>query len=255
MKFKQFMIEQSSLRKILEPIPQNPRYHKEGNVFKHTQLVRHNLEVAVELLDDASKMSDSAFSNLDLNLSLQDLNFLRLGGWLHDIGKASATALNDKGEIAAHDHEKEQHFEPMMQQLGPIWQKMYEKTSSEEKAILWFMIRNHMSLRNGIWSKRLHPELLDNNGKYKDERKVKLLLILVLMDQMGRYGTAEPTFGLANAIQTLNNMQATADLVKKSVRKPRPEFNSKQDFVDYLRAKGISDDEIARHTINKYGQD
>jgi hypothetical protein len=259
--------EEGTLKDMLKPVPQSPKWHKEGDVFKHTQLVRKGMEVAISLLKDASQDPNSAFSNLDMNLAASDVNMLKLGGWLHDIGKRSATTIGDKPwnpdgpndlsqKINAIGHEDEEHFEPMMQKLGKPWQNMYQKSDLSDKNDLWYMIRNHMSL-NDLWSKRLWLDLIDENGKYKNERKVKLLLILVLMDKMGRYGEESPQFGLANGIQALRKMQNTADLVLKNnqkTQKAKQEFATPQDFIAYLKAKGVDQKVIDTSVKNKFGQ-
>ncbi len=255
--------EENSLRDILKPVPQSPKWHKEGDVFKHTQLVRKGMEVAVSLLRDAAQDPNSAFSNLDMNLNPTDFNMLRMGGWLHDIGKRSATMIGGKPwnpngpndlsqKINAHGHEDEEHFEPMMQNLGQPWQNIHNNSNPADKEDLWYMIRNHMSLHD-LWSKRLWVELIDENGKYKNERRVKLLLILVLMDKMGRFGDESPQFGLANGLEALKSMQKTADMAKPKLNpKPKQEFNTPQDFIAYLKAKGVDQKVIDASVRNKF---
>ncbi len=268
MKFKTFKsFEEGTLRDLLKPVPQSPKWHKEGDVFRHTQLVRKNMNVAISLLKDASQDPSSAFSNLDMNLIDSDINMLRLGGWLHDIGKRSATTIGDKPwnpvgfndlsqKINAIGHEDEEHFEPMMQKLGKPWQDIHQKSDLSDKDDLWYMIRNHMSL-NDLWSKRLWVDLIDENGKYKNERKVKLLLILVLMDKMGRFGDESSQFGLANGLQALRKMQDTADLVfknnQKNNQKTKQEFATPQDFIAYLKSKGVDQKVIDISVKKKFG--
>lgn len=278
--FKKFMTQtqnEGSLKDLLEPVPQSQKWHKEGNVFKHTQLVRGGLKLAVDIMKDAAANPNSAFSDLNMNLNQGDINLLRLGGWLHDIGKRSATTVRDRFDpwlayqkynepvptdapIAAHDHEKEKHFEPMMQQLGRPWHDMHNQADPADKQDLWFLIRNHMSLRNGQWSRRLWSQLIDDNGKYKNDRKVKLLLVLVLMDKMGRYGDASPQFGFANGLEALKAMQFTADMIvaekeKQARHHQTIEFSGPDEFVAYLKSKGVNPKAIKANVKNKYGID
>lgn len=74
---------------------------------------------------------------------------------------------------------------------------MYEKTPQNTRDDLAFMIRHHMSLRKNNQEKRRFGDktaskLVDpSTGKYFNQRNVKLLLILMLMDKMGRYGIGQ----------------------------------------------------------------
>ena len=91
MNFKTWF-EMSALRDILKDVPQHPEHHPEGPVFTHTRMVRQSMDKAIDMMRNAQKKPDNAFSNFDLNLTKED-NILRLAGWMHDIGKAGATAL------------------------------------------------------------------------------------------------------------------------------------------------------------------
>lgn len=68
----------------LSTIPQSPKYHPEGDVFKHVMLV----------VDEAAKRR---------HLS-KDPRTLMWGAFLHDIGKAPTTKLRH-GRITSYDHD------------------------------------------------------------------------------------------------------------------------------------------------------
>lgn len=69
----------------LEAVPQNLKYHPEGNVWNHTMLV----------LDEAAKLRDRAS---------WPLGFM-MAALVHDFGKAEVTETDESGQIHAYGHE------------------------------------------------------------------------------------------------------------------------------------------------------
>lgn len=87
--FAQFIEETTATKELfthfpvlegLSQVPQDPRWHPEGDVWTHTLLVIKNLPANATLA--------MAFSAL-----------------FHDVGKASTTKLQESGRITAHGHE------------------------------------------------------------------------------------------------------------------------------------------------------
>lgn len=68
--------------KDLNTVPQDPRWHPEGDVWTHTLLVIENLP------------SNATFA-------------MALSALFHDVGKATATVVHETGRITAHGHENE----------------------------------------------------------------------------------------------------------------------------------------------------
>ena len=68
--------------KDLSQIPQDPKWHPEGDVWTHTLLVIESLP------------SNATFA-------------MALAALFHDIGKATATVIHETGRITAHGHESE----------------------------------------------------------------------------------------------------------------------------------------------------
>lgn len=73
----------------MEATAQNPRYHREGSVWAHTQLV-------------ASKVEEMGTG---LGVDGADLEILRWAAWLHDVGKTITTQWQD-GRWRSPGHEK-----------------------------------------------------------------------------------------------------------------------------------------------------
>lgn len=265
MKSFQNWISESSLRDQLK-VPQNPKHHPEGMVDRHTMMVRHSLNPAINLLiDNKLKNPNGPLENVDLTFSKEDLNILRFAGLLHDIGKGDTL---DPKTLSAHGHENPENFEKAMRRLGPMWHKIYEKSSQYDKDDLWWIIKYHMSLKDkeGFQNKSLKKELLDEKGKYKPDRRIKLLLVLLIMDRMGRGGVGN--IGWKNAKQFaqgnieagekgIEGMYTTAqkyqqELEKIASRSSKPMSNDPLGFVADMREKGKDNKIIKTALKNRF---
>ncbi|HEV8053140.1 MAG TPA: HD domain-containing protein [Parachlamydiaceae bacterium] len=96
----------------LHQIPQDPRWHPEGDVWIHTLLVLKNLP-----------------ANATFAMSLAAL--------LHDVGKAAATVILDSGAIKAHGHE-----EISAQMAHDILSKLGASDELQKEVV--FLVRHHM---------------------------------------------------------------------------------------------------------------
>jgi hypothetical protein len=96
----------------LDQIPQDPRWHPEGDVWTHTLLVIENLP------------GNATFA-------------MALAALFHDIGKASTTVLRETGRITAYGHENvsEKIAHEILDNLG---------ADPQLKKEVLFLIRNHM---------------------------------------------------------------------------------------------------------------
>jgi tRNA nucleotidyltransferase/poly(A) polymerase len=254
-------LSESSLRQQLK-VPQNPKHHPEGGVDRHTMMVRSSLEPAIKILQEKQKNDPSGpLSNLDLSFASEDMNILRLAGLLHDIGKGDTL---DPVKLSAHGHEDPENFEKAMQRLGPIWHQMYSQSNQSDKDDLWWVIKYHMSLKDkeGFQNKSLKKEILDDQGKYKPDRKIKLLLVFLLMDRMGRGGESgipwqkAKQFAQGNtsaAARGLEGIDATASMYKQDLdkiasRASKPMSSDPVGFVSSMREKG-KPNEIIRSAL------
>ncbi len=96
----------------LDQIPQDPRWHPEGDVWTHTLLVIENLP------------QNATFA-------------MALSALFHDIGKASTTVLRETGRITTYGHENvsKKMADEILDNLG---------ADPQLKKEVLFLIRNHM---------------------------------------------------------------------------------------------------------------
>lgn len=254
-------LNESSLRDILN-VPQNPKHHPEGKVSTHTFMVRKSIEKAVNSLQEKKFLEPyGPLQNISFNLNDSDLKLLKLASWLHDIGKGASYSYNaDKG-ITAHGHDNPEVYEKSMEKLGPVWKKMYQEGNPQDIEDLKFLISNHMKNQ----SKKLGRKLIDKDGKYINDRRVKLLLILWSMDSIGRGG--EPTFNRQQRIDFVNNntlgsdniLNKIYDLSKNSIPKVNVQPKTKLDttppeMANVLKNKGLPYNTIKNALQNKFSR-
>lgn len=170
----------SSLRDRLRGVPQDARYHPEGDVWTHTRLVRRALAEAVEM--------SNASPVLVRPLTLRERNLLRLAAWCHDLGKASATRVVE-GRTLAPGHETARPFNAECRRLGPLWKRIWAASSLEDRKDLVYLVTRHMAIsdRDGL-APRVARAL--RGGEPRLRRRASLLVTFMIMD---RLGCASPT--------------------------------------------------------------
>jgi hypothetical protein len=244
MNFKNWLINESSLRDMLTPVPQNPTHHSEGNVFVHTRMVRKSLDSAKSLLEKESNVFP--FTNISFYLNEKEEKMLKICAWLHDIGKASATTIDGKhwslggnGKIQAIGHDKADHYMPNIDKI-PIARKILDNLSDKELEDIYFCIDNHMGLRDGLFSKKIMSRILENNGNYKNERKIKLLLYLIVMDWCGRIsGEKGGIKGGMAAVEGFKNSSNVYKEKNKRVKKQKQVESLSLDKAMKLEAQSL----------------
>jgi hypothetical protein len=117
----------------LDQVPQDPRWHPEGDVWTHTLLVLENLP-----------------SNASFAMSLSDL--------FHDIGKAATTVIQECGRITAYGHEgvSAKIALEILDLLG---------ADEELKNDVSFIVRHHMTAHCKDANKRTLRRLIREGGR------------------------------------------------------------------------------------------
>lgn len=144
-----------SMLKKLEPTPQSPVHHPEGNVWKHTLLV----------VDEAAGRRQES----------SDPRAFMWAALLHDIGKP-ATTRNRKGRITAYDHDK----------VGAELTEEFLSAATDDKQLtgkVVALVKYHMQILYVI-----------NNLPFKDiggmkrDSDIREVALLCLCDRLGRHG-------------------------------------------------------------------
>jgi hypothetical protein len=257
----------SSLRDILKDVPQSAKHHIEGTVWKHIRLVRCALPIAEGMFEE-ERRKGPPFSDYG-HITEYERKLLRAAAWLHDVGKASTTAWthpdgsktpwqelgvklpDDGGRLQSLQHEEPDYYEPVLRQLGIVWQGMYEKTSPEDRDILRFLVDEHMGFVGEKVSRGFVHVLMDDRGVLRSDTRVKLLIVFKLMDVIGR-GSMMVEEGREFLAEISRATERRRRFWAAQLEKNAPV--SREDFVLKLRAKGLTDALIQQAAKGKYGE-
>jgi hypothetical protein len=239
----------------LKDVPQNVEHHPEGSVLNHSRLVRKAILFAAKSLED--KKSDPVLgpilSDLDFRLSENDLTVLGLAAYLHDIGKATATTVDDvpfraatgHGKVRSIGHERPEHYGPQVDRLMAVAPKGVAAAYESNRDLIQFLIEHHMDLTSGGFPKSIIMSYFDS-GKVKNERPIRLLLVLMWADQIGR----------AKAPNLAKNIAGILDASKKSLKASKrsaPFSGSEDEFRAMLKARGLDQGSIDAAARAKFG--
>lgn len=199
----------------LRGIPQNPRFHPEGDVWNHT----------MDTLDDAAGLRKEAKKPL----------YFMLSALCHDFGKTVTTEEID-GQIHAYRHETEGE---------EIVRGFLTRITSETDLIRYVLnmvlmhMRPNMLAASGS-SKKSYMHMFDKSVEPSD------LLLLAKADYMGStppedYSLTEEL--LRNKLEVFKELMSRpyvkgADLVEAGI-KPGPEFREALDYAHKLRLAGV----------------
>ncbi|MBE7013560.1 MAG: HD domain-containing protein, partial [Ruminococcaceae bacterium] len=206
-------------------IPQNPKYHQEGDVFTHTMMV----------LDEAAKKRDKVKNPVGFMLS----------ALTHDLGKITATKT-EMGELHSYMHEKEGL---------PLAKEFLHRLTNEKNLIRYVlnMIENHMrpnTLAADNSSVKATNKMFDASCEPFD------LIQLALADSMGKtprgeYEKAEKF--LLERLEVYNEIMSRpfvegADLIKAGLT-PGAEFTKLLDYAHKLRLAGVKKESALKQTL------
>lgn len=211
--------------KALIGVPQNPRYHSEGDVWNHTMLV----------LDEAAKLRNRAAHPL----------WLLLAALTHDFGKAVST-VEVNGVLHAYDHET----------LGlPLIEAFLRRLTRESACIGYIMnmVQLHMKPIT-LAAANSAPKV--SNRMFDRAKDPEGLMLLALADDRGRRTLVpgvdwEPwlTERLAHYRQTMAQPCVTGrDLIDAGLT-PGADFSRILGYAHKLRLAGVPREPALKQTL------
>lgn len=249
MQFKSWLEDNRELASLykskLSRIEQDPGHHPEGSVFIHSKMVRGAIKKAALILKSYTGKLGEILSNIDFDLNSQELEILVLSAWLHDVGKVTATGLTDKGKIHARGHQDRQHFEPQIQDLGAVASAKARELYLSNRDLVDFLILHHMDFNSGQFSRSFIAEHFVD-GKVKNSAQMKLLLILMWADKLGR--------GHVSLDGHERGLLKSSEISVARSQKPQsqPFKGSPEEMAQMLRQRGLDDATIDRILLNKF---
>lgn len=139
----------------LNNIPQNPKYHPEGNVFNHVMMV----------IDEGVQYREKA----------TDKRAFMWGLLLHDIGKTPTTKMR-KGRLTSYDHDK----------VGAVMAREFMEYFNEDEdfiSLVVSLVRWHMQ---SLYVNKNLP--LKEIEKMVSELNINDIVLFSLSDRLGRGG-------------------------------------------------------------------
>lgn len=223
MRFKQWFTEDNkelarTYRGLLQDVPQDPIHHPEGSALVHSKLVRKAIPRAIAELVNLKNnpQFSNILSDIDFTISPDEFKLLSLAAFLHDIGKASATTIDPKTKrIQAIGHQDPEHYLPQLEKLKGVAPTETVDLYLKNSVLINFLIERHMDFINGGFPADVLRKYFQN-GKIKNSQEMKLLLILMWADKMGR----KPDEAIAAAIA-----KNAEKLIATSNRSFKKDFN------------------------------
>lgn len=209
----------------LKGIPQNPKYHPEGDVWNHT----------MKTLDIAARFRESA---------KQPLYFM-ISALCHDFGKAVTTEEID-GQIHAYRHEVEGEG---------IIRAFLARLTSENELTKYVVNMTLLHMRPNMLagchsSRKAYMHMFDEAVEPSD------LLLLAKSDYLGSTGQEEYSGTEQLLLSNLERYRELmdrpfvkgADLVAAGI-KPGPEFREALEYAHKLRLAGVKKDQAMIQTL------
>lgn len=240
----------------LKDVPENPEHHPEGNTLKHVKLVRRAIVAAARELQSlkATPVFSEILSRLEFSLSEDDIEVLKMAAWLHDVGKSTATtiggipfrdALGAQGKIQAIGHEKPEHYGPQVEKLISVAPESTRRFYDSNRDLINFLIERHMDFAHGGFPSKVISAYLED-GVLKDDRRIRLLLVLMWADKMGRAK-------ITDLAKNIDQLRLASEKSKRSSKKTKPFEGTQDQFRDMLRARGLDDASVEAAVRSKFG--
>jgi len=280
MNFKDWILleDSKSLAKayvdLLKDVPQDPNHHPEGNALLHIQLVRKSVPKAIATLKSIKNREPFTHILSDINFDVTPLEkqILYLAAWLHDIGKSTATTVGginfnylrqmdimyqmDGGKIKSIGHDAPQHYMPQINRLKDLAPESTKDLYVKNKDLINFLIDHHMDLMNsdGFSSSFVREHFVD--GKLINSQKIKLLLILMWSDKMGRTEETIPKSIRNNEERLIASSNRSVEQKRKAEieqQKAKAKgFNSPEQMIDILTRRGLTPQQVQTAVQNKF---
>ena len=245
----------------LRDVPESPEHHPEGTTLKHVKLVRRAISSASQELQNlkSTPVLSGILPDLDFRLTEDDMKVLVMAAWLHDVGKATATTIGgtpfrdaevQTGKIQAIGHEKPEHYGPQVEKMLAAAPESTRRFYEDNRDLINFLIERHMDFAHGGFPNRVISDFFVD-GRLKDDRRMRLLLVLMWADKMGRGKPAD----LAKNVDKLRlASEKSMELSRKSQRTLKGAFEGDEDdFRNMLKAKGLPDAAVEAAVRNKFG--
>lgn len=207
-------------------LPQNIKYHTEGDVWTHTMMV----------LDEAAKRRDKA---------LRPLPFM-ISALVHDLGKIDATTISDDGIVHAYAHEV----------MGLERIKAFLARLTSDKSLTEYVLNmatlhmkpNTMAVHNSVVKK--------TNALFDDSIEPNDLILLALSDAHGKtsdYPFVDTAPFLWERYETYREYMSRPyimgrDLIEAGIA-PCEKFSDILLYAHKLRLCGTPKDEALRQTL------
>lgn len=245
----------------LKDVPQNIDHHPEGSVLNHVKLVRKSVLAAAQELQNlkGEPLLGDALSDLDFNLSDEEVKILNLAAWLHDVGKSTATtidgvhysrAANPNGKVQAIGHEAPEHYGPQIERMLSLAPESLVNFYNSHREMINFLIERHMDFAHGGFGKRVLSSYFVN-GRVKNDPYIKMLLVLMWADKMGR-GKAPELADNINKLRIASEKSRSAHA--KAEKQSRPFSGGEEEFRNMLRARGLDATAIDAAVKSKFSK-
>jgi len=190
-----------------------------------------------------------ALSDINFSTSPEELKILSLSAWLHDIGKSTATTIGGQnwqtpgatGKIQAIGHQDSKHYQPQIEKLRSFAPPETVQLYMQNKELINFIIDHHMAFTSGVGFSKGFLAQHFQDGKVKNTPEMKILLILMWADKMGR----KPEDTIAASIgKNVNNLAASVERSKAkftNINKQSKTFDGgPEEFAKILRGKPMA---------------
>lgn len=245
----------------LKDVPQNFDHHPEGSVLNHVKLVRKSVLAAAKELQNLKRdpFLGEALSDLDFNLGEEEIKILNLAAWLHDIGKSTATTVdgvhyskapNLDGKIQAIGHEAPEHYGPQVERMLSLAPKSLVDFYNSHRDVINFLIERHMDFAHGGFGKRMLSSYFAD-GRIKNDPYIKLLLVLMWADKMGR-GKAPELADNINKLRIASEKSRAAHA--KMEKRSKPFSGSEEEFRSVLQSRGLDQAAIDAAVRSKFAK-